>query len=122
MVLIAGNPQNPGHLLYRSIAYQGDLGTLGPHKVEGPKVFRCVILLRSLIGEWQQMVSNHKGTQQENTFQVQQETCIKAEIKSKTSNPHISYLNHNLIFFSFNGIEKEQEKKTNLWVESRVCL
>jgi hypothetical protein len=67
--------------------------------VEGPKVFRCVILLRSLIGEWQQMVSNHKGTQHENTFQVQQETCIKAKIKSKTSNPHISYLNHNLIFF-----------------------
>ncbi len=68
------------------------------------------------------MVSNRKGTQQENTFQVQQETCIKAKIKSKTSNPHISYLKHNLIFFSFDGLEKEQEKKTNLWVESRVCL
>jgi hypothetical protein len=90
--------------------------------VEGPKVFRCVILLRSLIGKWQQMVSNRKGTQQENTFQVQQEMCINAKIKSKTSNPHISYLNHGLIFFSFNGTEKEQEKKTNLWVESRVCL
>ncbi len=68
------------------------------------------------------MVSNRKGTQQEKTFQVQQEMCINAKIKSKTSNPHISYLNHGLIFFSFNGTEKEQEKKTNLWVESRVCL